>query len=102
MDSGFDASRRPGMTPIAAKTRPGMTERKRLLCVCLLVHFCYVEPARERSDDPRPLVQELRDLLPLRRLLHGCQRRRHWRLQGLDAPPGTHADRGMVFPGVQK
>ena len=38
------------------------------------------------SDDRRPLVQEQRHLLPLRRHLHGRQRRRHRRLQGAVAP----------------
>jgi D-arabinose 1-dehydrogenase-like Zn-dependent alcohol dehydrogenase len=39
--------------------------------------------AKSETHDQRPLVQERRHLLPLRRHLYGCQRRRHRRFQGL-------------------
>nr|WP_246729467.1 alpha-amylase family glycosyl hydrolase [Bradyrhizobium sp. BR2003] len=41
--------------------------------------------------DRRPLVQEWRDLLPLRRHLHGCQWRRRRRFQRLAAATGLSA-----------
>ena len=43
--------------------------------------------ARVPAGDQGPLVQERGHLLPVRRHLHGRQRRRHRRLRGADAPP---------------
>ncbi len=45
----------------------------------------------ELSCDRRPLVQERRDLLPIRQHLYGCKRRRHRRLQGPIATAGLPA-----------
>ena len=66
----------------------------------------WLDPARNWPDDQRPLVQECCDLLPVRRHLHGLQRRRHRRLQGFDAPsrlsarPRRHGHLADAIPGL--